>query len=478
MSDAPGQLPDPEREGAEPQAPRRGASAQFTVAESAGQQAAMRQAMDPANQSLAEALRLSYRVLQVAILVLIVVFFFSGFQSVGEGKTGVKTLFGRIVGEPGQEQVSPGLQPFWPYPVGEIVLVDQKRTVELRSEFWPRLQRGQTSLADATNAADSATPLRPSTEEGSLIMGDGDLAHAQVVGEYTVEDSVRLLDEIDPLRTDELVRRVLRQATVQTAAQFTLPEFIDSRDQPAQVLRSIAQDRLDDLKCGIRLTNVTIPEKIAPLAVRNAFQRVQESREQAKVLVEQAQQEANRSLVSAAGPGFQSLLTLIEEYEQNLTRGDLEAADAIMARLGAAFEDRETAGDTARIIARARAYQGALVASLSKDARRLAGLSPTFRENPQQLVRQLWLEGLRQVLDSDRVEVFASRLDGNPFRLAITSSPEVMQTRRQREVEDRKRRAAMNTEFDNPFQIGVREIVVDGPGRRLRETADKGFGRD
>ncbi|MBL9141176.1 MAG: hypothetical protein JNK53_04860, partial [Phycisphaerae bacterium] len=225
MADAPdvepGNLP---REDGAPEPPRRGASAQFNVADSAGQQAAMRQAMDPANQSLAEALRLSYRVLQVAILVLVVVFCFSGFQSVGEGQTGVKTFFGRVVGESGQEQVTPGLQPFWPYPVGEVLLVDQKRVVELRTEFWPKLQRGQATLADATNAADSTQPLRPATDEGSLVMGDGDLAHAQVSAEYTVEDSVRLLGELDPAMADSLVRRILMQATVQTAAQFTLQE--------------------------------------------------------------------------------------------------------------------------------------------------------------------------------------------------------------------------------------------------------------
>ena len=99
------------------EAPRRGASAQYTVSSGTGAEAAMRQAMDPANQSLGEALRLSYRVLQVAILALVVVFLFSGFQTVQEGQTGVKTFFGRVVGAPGDEQVSPGLQPFWPYPV-------------------------------------------------------------------------------------------------------------------------------------------------------------------------------------------------------------------------------------------------------------------------------------------------------------------------------------------------------------------------
>ena len=87
----------PPDDGVEPapmevEAPRRASSAQFVVDRATGAQAAMREAMDPANQSLAEALRLSFRVLQVVIVILIALFLFSGFQTVQEGYTGVRTV--------------------------------------------------------------------------------------------------------------------------------------------------------------------------------------------------------------------------------------------------------------------------------------------------------------------------------------------------------------------------------------------------
>lgn len=474
MTSAPDQVPTPE-EPAPDQAPRRGASAQFQVAESAGTQAAMRQAMDPANQSLAEALRLSYRVLQLAILVLVVVFCFSGFQSVSEGQTGVKAIFGRIVGEPGQEQLQPGLQPFWPYPVGQITLVDQKRVVELRNEFWPKLPAGQTTLEQATAAADPNTPIRPGID-GSLVTGDGDLVHVQITAEYTVDDAVRLLEELAPEKSDQLVRRALMQGMVQTAAQFTLQELLESRDQPAQVLRTTAQAHLDDLKCGLRLSSVTIPEKIAPLAVRNAFQKVQEARENAKVVVQKSQQDANNALVSVAGPRYVDLLTLIDEYETQLTRGDTKAAEDLLAKIGTSMEAREATGEVSRIINRAQASQSGVSAELAKDARRLKALSNSFHENPTQLVRQLWLEGLRDALDSNLVEVFAIGANG-ARKLAITSSPEVMQARRQDEVNQRKNRNDAMGAMIPSFQLGSK-LLDTKAGRRLDEKAEKGFGRD
>ena len=77
--------------------PRRSASAEFVVSAEAGSEAAIREAMDPANQSFADALRLSFRILQLGILALVAVFLFSGFQTVEEGDLGVKTRFGEIV---------------------------------------------------------------------------------------------------------------------------------------------------------------------------------------------------------------------------------------------------------------------------------------------------------------------------------------------------------------------------------------------
>ena len=79
----------------------------LVVSNEANSDVRLREAMDPANQSLADALRLSFRLLQVGILALLAVFLFSGFQTVEEGDVGVRTRFGAIVGDQGLEQIGP-----------------------------------------------------------------------------------------------------------------------------------------------------------------------------------------------------------------------------------------------------------------------------------------------------------------------------------------------------------------------------------
>jgi len=207
---------------------RRTASAELDGGGENGGAVALRDAMDPANQSLGDALRLSYRVLQLGIVALVATFLFSGFQTVREGSVGVKTLFGGIVGTPGDEALPPGLHPFWPYPVGQIVTVELNRPVEVDRAFWPQYRRGATTLEEATDAADLGKHLQPGSD-GSLLTADGDLAHLQLQAEYVVEDPVSLIRTLRPEMVPEVVRRALERGAVVAAANFTLNELTELR---------------------------------------------------------------------------------------------------------------------------------------------------------------------------------------------------------------------------------------------------------
>lgn len=459
---------------------RRAAHAEFAVEASSGDRASVRAAMNPANESLADALKLSYRLLQLAIAGLVVAFLFSGFQTVQEGHTGVRTVFGAIEGAPGEEALTPGLQPFWPYPVGQVVSFEQKRVVDLGREFWFRSKGDQVTLDQATEGADTSNPIRPGVD-GSLITADGDLAHVKLVAEYAVADPVQLVRSFDWERRDALVRLAVRAAMVQVAAQLTLVDLLEQRDLPAQLVRERAQAQLDRMQSGLQLTGVQIPERIAPLAVRNAVQRVQASREDAKTLTEKARQDANTTLLAAAGPRYMELLEMIAAYEQLLAAAQPSdaaakaAADAQLAAIGKRLEQPDVGGMAARTVSRARAYQVHVEASLGAEQRRLASLAPSFKENPQQLVRQLWLEALRDTLTSPTAEVFSVPEGTGSLDVAIKSANDIMQARRNAELERKKLEARMLGAQDPAFQIGSRQIMIDKEGRRLEKDGKKGF---
>jgi regulator of protease activity HflC (stomatin/prohibitin superfamily) len=457
--------------------PRRGASARFSVAGVDSERAKLREALDPANQSLAEALRLSYRVLQVGIVGLVVVFLFSGFQTVKDGYTGVKTIFGRIEGTDAEEALIPGLQPFWPYPIGEIEQFEARRAIRLDTEFLPLRRPNEVTREEQIENAEGTTELFAG-RDGFLITADGDLAHLAIDAEYAVDDAVRFLRSTSPDRVDAIVRAALKRGAVQTASQFTLKEIVESRDLPAQVLQQKAQEALDASGLGVRIVSVSLPERSPPRSVENRFREVQARREQAKVTVEKARQEVATILTGVAGERvFGELVKLITEYDAALLRGDREGADRILASIGERLDRDDLGGEAARIVQRAKAAQVSVEAGLAKELRRLNGLVPSFRENPRQLVRQLWLEAVASVLAGGEVEVFSAPLALEGFDLRVASSPEVMQARRDAAL-DRKRRAAeeLNLLYSN-YQLSGQQMSIDKAGRRLERDATGGSGR-
>ena len=119
-----------------------------------------------------------------------------------------------------------------------------------------------------------------------------------------------------------------------------------------------------------------------------------------------------------------------------------------------------------------------IAGQLGREGRRLDGLRETFEQNPQQLVRQLWLETVRAVLANREAEVFSLPPGMDMGQLGIQSSPEVMQTRRNAEVDRRKRMRELQDAMMPGWNLGVRQIMINQAGRRLDEKATRGFGRE
>jgi hypothetical protein len=107
-------------------------------------------ALDPAQQSLAEALRVSFGILKVAMLALLVAYAFSGTFSVGSNEVALRLRFGDYVGAPGERVLERGTYLAAPFPLEQVIKVDTRST----ASFGTRPDR-TTAAAPATR---SGTP--------------------------------------------------------------------------------------------------------------------------------------------------------------------------------------------------------------------------------------------------------------------------------------------------------------------------------
>ena len=95
-------------------------------------------------------------------------------------------------------------------------------------------------------------------------------------------------------------------------------------------------------------------------------------------------------------------------------------------------------GEVAREIARAKAAEACVRVSLERDLRRIESLVPSYRDSGNQVVRQIWLDAVRQVLEDPQAEVYVGPDLLGSIALRLTSSAEIMQLRRNAEMERRK----------------------------------------
>jgi len=93
--------------------------------------------LDAAGKSLSEALRISFIILKVIMIVLVIAFLASGFRTVGPDEMALVLRFGKIQGVTEQRVLGPG--PHWvlPYPIDEVVKIPVEQKINLPIDsFW------------------------------------------------------------------------------------------------------------------------------------------------------------------------------------------------------------------------------------------------------------------------------------------------------------------------------------------------------
>jgi len=495
--DDPGGTPGghvPEEAPMEVEAPRRAASAEFDVRSEMGSEAQLREAMDPANQSLREALRLSFRVLQVVIVVLLVVFVFSGFQQVDTQQSGVMLRFGRIVGEEGRQALEPGPRfNLLPYPAGEFVLFqDSGRFADLGGWFWPDYGRASDFDA-AVESATANTMLMPGPNargqgSGYVLTSGGDIAHVQLRGRYEIDDPVAYVnavrdrtDEPGAVDADRLVRLAMQRATVHVASKLDVQSFTEFTEQEQEDVRRLSQRMLDRVDSGMRLAELQTPIDPTPaLAIRKAARDLQEVRRQSEERLESAREQAQGMLISAAGPRWNELLDLIAEYEDAVAAGDDAAAEAVLDRVDEAMQ-QTSSGEVATIIQQARAYRSFVDQGLGADARRFASLLPRYRENPGLVINQLWAEAYGTVVSYRDTELMRVPGGIGAFSLQLAGDTEVSEVRRENRLQRRERETMQQAigNFATRADMRASDIQTDGrSGRQLDRSGNPTLRRE
>lgn len=400
--------------------------------------------LDPAQQSLAEALRVSFGILKLAMLAALVAYAFSGTFSVGSNEAALRLRFGDYVGAPGERVLERGTYLAAPFPIEQVVKIDTRPiTLTLDREFWYESQDSDQGMTRDQIRTSRARPLNP-LRDGSLLTGDLNIVHARWTVTYRVTEPVQFVTNVgDRQLAEKLVRCAVQHGIVQAVAQLPADELLKGVVN-REVAMAVAQRKLVEMATGLTVDQVALEKVTAPVSVTASFDAVTTAETDRAQRIVAAQQDRSRILGEAAGEGSDRFLALLDRFERATETGtDADASDAEaaigQALEGLTIEGAAIGGEVAQIVNTARTYRTQVVERVKGDSETFMRLLPQYLRNPRIILSRLWEDARERILTGD-VETFYT-VPGK-LELQLNRDPLIQKERQQEQIRSLKERQA------------------------------------
>lgn len=405
--------------------------------------------MDPANRSLAEALKLSFRVLQIIMLVLIVGYLMTGWNNVQEQEKGVRIVFGNILNI---QPLGPGLHASWPYPIGEFLKVETSpQIMKVNDTFWLGLREEEKAKSFEDLNRTISQGLVPG-EDGSIITADSNLAHTRWQVAYLIMDPLKFQKSVmnDNKGAQALVKTCMEHGVVMAAAVTNLSDIIQSRELMNSRVKKYAQEMLDKLDVGIEIQSVNCTEAKPPRSVLEDYEAVSKASAEAFQATEQALDQATKKLNEVAGGAHGKLTALINIYEAMLDGSEpaksdidklsrsvqnpseilarLTSPEAVLAEIDQVLLSPEAAGTVAKIINNARNSSLSQVTEAQNEWRKFEAYYAQYKANPRVVIFALWADNIKKIMARD-IERFIVPDGTDYIDIRMNRDPDLVQQR-------------------------------------------------
>jgi membrane protease subunit HflK len=343
--------------------------------------------MDSGSRALADALHSSFKIIQVVMVVLFVVFLFSGFFTVGPQEKAVILQFGKPKGEGDKMLLSSGAHWSFPYPINEVIKIPITEVQEVRSRAQWFLQ---TAVQEAKGELPYAGPTLNPAIDGYTLTADGNIVHAKATLRYRIEDPVRCVfdfagegeqQNFGLAGISNAVINVLDNALVHAAAQSRVDDVLLDKIAFQDAVQRRVNKLVIEQKLGI-VVDQCIVETRQPRQLDAAFQAVTDAGQRRGTALTEARSYADKKMNEADG-------------------------DAV-ARINAAQSERN-----------------AMVAKIKGDVALFSEVLPSYRRNPDLFLQQHLIGTLgRAVASVDYKMYLPTSADGKPVELRLNLNRE------------------------------------------------------
>ncbi len=414
---------------------------------------------DIAGKYLSDALRISFAILKVIMVVLILVFLASGFRTVDTDEQALVLRFGKIRGGPENRVLKPRAMPYWvfPYPVDEMVRIPVEKTIDLSvDDFWyyqtvqERLnpQKKSTRIPPSLNPSRDGYVLTGSSDIGSVAgydSSDYNIVHTKWQLIYQLSDPEQFfqnvyVEDVKPGQVyfnviqrsiTPLIQNLLEDAVVTASVQYTIDEVLYERVAGlTEHVKRLLQAKLDAIESGIRVVQVQLTESTWPRQVDQAFQDAHTASAESERLVSEAKNKAENLLNEAGGPVAKEIVAAL--HDDSITEARLEQLWF------------QLAGSAREKIAESRAYRTDIIEAARANAEYLKELLPEYRKRPDIVVQRIYHDTIQDVLSNVDEKVIIQPGQGAEdveVRVNVGTDPKVESELRRKRADEAQRQA-------------------------------------
>jgi membrane protease subunit HflK len=373
--------------------------------------------LDAAGRSLSDALRISFAILKVIMIILVVAFLASGFKTVGSDEKALVLRFGQIRGV-GQEAIlGPGAHWVFPYPIDELVRIPVEKNINLAvNTFWYKETRDDIlggGVKPRNYVSDQLDPVQegycltgsqrsvPAAGPLQIRQGDGsdyNIVHTKWQVNYQiagVEQFFRNLYVHETLpgqiyfdvmnqSITPLLRSLVEDAVVKAMVHYTIDEALQSIDTIPRRVQQLVQQKLDAIDSGIRVVQVQLVSVKWPKQVDQAFEASISASQASGQAITQSRTYAETTLNRVAGQAAEALSRALQ---------DKDGSEPQQASLWS-----QTTGDVQETLSRAQTYQTSVVEKARANADYLLSILPEYRKRPQLVTRGIYVDAMQQIL--------------------------------------------------------------------------------
>jgi len=334
--------------------------------------------VDAGSQALAEALRSSFAIVKVVMVLLVLLFLASGFFTVGPQERAILLRFGRPVGEGEKALLLPGLHWSLPYPIDESIKVSISGLQQVNSTVgWYPVTPEQMLAGIEPLAGPTLNPI----VDGYALTADANIIHTKGTLVYRIKEPIRYVFGF--VNASNAAQNALDNALLYSASHFKVDDILtrDIAGFQEEVRRRVTQ-AVEKQDLGIWVEQCAV-QSVRPRQLKDAFDQVST-----------AEQERGKLLNGA------------RTYENQVTN--------------------KASADANSLISLAQSERVRHVSDMAAQAEKFLKILPQYRDYPELFKQQSLTETLSRVLTNVQDKIFlAESPDGKPKELRLLLNREV-----------------------------------------------------